>query len=1017
MFLNKNKFCILSTIILLIIFTSSIYAGGLEINSVLLNTDSANSYLNLQYGNYYDNVDLKLSFNVDSIPEELNYLPLVFSPKVYGVTYNGDLVLVEVLPYDYLNLYNPGNHQYVYNNLFYLYPQYPAYIIETNLRTIDNYYFTNSAGYVYVDPSIDLLGFNIPEDNPEDGPEDSNDPEYLEDFTLSGPQQIFLDEDEDYTYSFNIENKYNEDLEIVSITTNEPTRIDIEDIDYDYIVNSLSQEKVDISILSDTVSDDYSGELEIYVLARFPGQEDQQKQLNVNYNIEDEDSYNNGDCSDVYIDLDQLRFDILDNDISTKNIKIVNNSLDYDFEIDDIEIEEDEDNLLDIDITDYPHIIYEESEGFLELELDSDDVEYSKIINLDLDIEGDLTRENRDPKSCDLSKNLRITIKNNYSPQDQQISTDCSLIKIFTTNILQKENSIQNYSREDGFYILNNSNQKFKINSINIKDNSKYATTSKNYIENQVYANSYIPLDFDIETSSLNYTQLSKGKISISGIFDDGTICNSSSLYSYFDFTVFSNDNRCAKVGVNNKIISNTTNNSFEVFNNTDSKFYIEDYLITNKDNLNINIPSIQYSILSNSTKNIPAGFSNTGSLNLKISGSFEDGEECNFENTKPGTIISYNTYTNQEPVQHFSSSCRVQLLKPSVFEIQDLVENLDFSFLNTTTKSGKIKIRGNGLVVNPSIIYLDGEDDFTQTLSLSNYNNPKSVFFNVQLNGCEDQIFFTNIIYDSNTNKRIKFTSYPTTIKPENIQNTLKIGLENTYNEDKELLLTLSGFPSSWEIEEENIFIDARSKNTYFINFKIPSQDLNSNKVYNGYIDIYNQKYKLNSTPITVDFRKPKEEIFLDYNISSLEGIDSTSILDLLIINNSSQEKDLVIDLDLNKNKFIIEGERNINLKPDSNISTQFRILSLDNNNTLNFNILLKDADTNKIQINKEVNFQKSITTKDIFGGLLIFSNTFSYIFIILIVLLIIFFIIKKIINNKKKANKKVLNNKQLNN
>jgi hypothetical protein len=984
----------------LIIFTNNISAISLNIDSFQIRTDSFDFFANTQQGNYYDNVDLRVNFYLDQLPNNYNYVPILVRPKIYGLLPNGQSVLVDVLPTTHYNIYSTNMEQYVSNNLFYLYPNYVAYMIALNINSLDNLYFDQSYAYVIVDHTIYENSYI--EDYFEDfqNIDDNNDTkeidDFYDDFSLSGLKDIYLDEDETKNYKLYITNHSDKTLQIISVTTSEPTRLDIKSIDHLEFVNSNSKENIIIKLLSETVSNDYVGDLTINVVARYLAQNDIYKYYNFNYHIEDESSKNTSNCSDL--DIENYRFEINDNSITNKEIIIENKSDDYYFEINKVSIEEDP--ILNINIIDFKEEIQKNNNGYINLEIVSEDVLYNSFRNLELEIEGYFKRENREPKKCKFSQNLRINVINDTSNQELINNTeDCSNIIVFVPDIIQEENTIKNYNKNKGFFVINNSNKEFTIRNLIINDNTNLAKLTKNTIPDKIYANSDVSLDFDLQTNEItNNYNFSKASISVIGTFLDGTICNSNDIKKYFDLAIVSLENKCSKIGIQSKII-NSRENTITLFNNTDMDFYVNDFLKTNNYNLEYNISSTQHTINKENTKDINVGFLGNGILELKISGTFSDGTSCLFNETISGIFTSSNI--SKANFSRNLDNCLFQLEVPSYLEIDDSYETINLNFINLSSNGGKITIIGNGAVINPSIIYLDGEDNFQKSLVISNFSDPKSVFYKVQLNGCETKTDFTNLEEKINISERINFITYPNLIKPSSKIVNLNLEINNSYNTTQEIIIKLSGFPQTWNIPKKDIILDSRNSTTLNYNFYI--DDINISKKYNGYIEIYKNNLKINSVPLTIDLTKPSEELIIKSNLNKSNDFNNIYILELYLENKSNSYKEYIVDFNLNDD-YIIEGNKEINLLVNENKTIEYKIVSqtlLKDNSKIN--LIIKDKISGEQLESKDVIYKEEKKENAGLTGFLIFNSFLADIVFIIILIIVLIIIIINIISKIK--------------
>ncbi len=1002
----KKIFTLLMLSICLIIFTNNIFAISLNIDSFQVRTDSYNFYDNVQQGNYYDNVDLKMNFSIDQLLSNNNYLPVLLNSKIYGLLPNGQIVLIDVMPTMHHNIYSTNIEEYFSNNLFYLDPSFAAYMISLNINSLDNSYSDVDYAYIFSDYTIyenfydedyfeDFEDSENPNSNEDD---DLPDDEFEDDFSLSGVQDFYLDEDEKEDYKLYLKNNSDEELQIISITTNEPTRLDVEDIDYSEFINSDSTATITLELLSDTVSSDYTGELEINVMARYLEQDDISKTYVSNYHIEDEDSQNTSDCSDL--EIDNSRFTINDNFISNLEIILINESDDYYFELDEVNIESD--SILETKVVNFTEEIDEESNGVINLEVISDDISNNTTRTIELEIEGYFKRENRDSEKCRISKNLRINVEDNSSNEDNSTSqTNCNNLILFTPSIIQEENTIKNYNKNKGFFVINNSNKEFTITNLIISDNTSKSTLSKNISSTKIYANSDLSLDFDLQTNEItNNLIYSKANVSISGTFSDGSICNALDTKQNFDLSIVSSEDKCSKIGLRSKIIT-TGNNTITLFNNSDLSFYVTDFLEANKFNLESNVNSVQHTIEKNKTKDVSVGFSGNGSLELKLNGVFSDGTNCSFSETRSGIFAS----TNISEIDFAANidNCSFQLEVPSYLEIDDSYETINLNFKNLSVNGGKITLIGNGVVVNPSIIYLDGQDDFQKNIVISNFYEPESVFYNVKLNGCETKTDFTNLEEKIDVSKRIYFVSYPNLLKPSSKLVVVDLEINNSYNTKQNIKLKVSGFPSSWTIESKDVLLNERTSNT--LNYSFYIDDLNNSKKYNGYIEIYKNNLKINSVPLTVDLTKPTKELIMKSSLSKLNSLENTYALELFINNKSNSSKEYVVDFNLDGN-YVVEGNKEINLLADENKTIEYKIVTF---------ALLKDSSVIDVIIKDKVSGEELESSELVYTlennvgltGFLVFNSLLTEIGLAIVLIIIIISIIIQIKKNKISKNK----------
>jgi hypothetical protein len=118
---------------------------------------------------------------------------------------------------------------------------------------------------------------------------------------------ITIDESDDATKTFSIENTSNEDFEITDISVDfDSTKLTLEDIDYSDFVSDDSEEDIDISISADSVNGDYDTTGTLSVSGYLNGEycsasEIGDEEFDVTISENDDDYSGDEDCSDIVI--------------------------------------------------------------------------------------------------------------------------------------------------------------------------------------------------------------------------------------------------------------------------------------------------------------------------------------------------------------------------------------------------------------------------------------------------------------------------------------------------------------------------------------------------------------------------------------------------------------------------------------------------------------------------------------------------------------------------------------------
>lgn len=973
-----NKVYLVSLLFLVAIVINGVYADPFAIN-YYVNTDSSQEFLSFQYGNYYDNVSFRLRLQAT---DGYTNVPVVVSPQVYGVDSYGNLNYLYSVPSQTYYVYSTP-HEYVYPNVFYLTPDYYGYMVKVYAQATGYYYSTYSYAYVY--PINNAPYYYFIEDTETD--EDSDFINYIEpdcsDFFLSGLTDISIDEDDGYTYSLYIENEAGQDLEIIDVDTTSPSRLDIEDIDYPDEVPDLSVRTIRLDLESDSVSSDYDSSFEVTVKARYPNSSICTKTYKVDYTIEetdDDDDDKDVSCSDL--DIINTSFTIDDDSTSTKKIKLKNNSNDYDFEIDDISIS-DRDGL-DVSIVDEPDEISSDDYEYLEIELEADDFDYDTTKYLTLEVEGAFVDGSHEIKECTRKKTITINIEDDGDNDDE---TSCGDIDLYVMDISQKENTTDYFSESDGFYVLNNSNRTFTITSLSLNDNSSYASISNLNYTKSISSGNTSSINFTLKTTNVNTTETSRGALSVVGRFSDGRTCSSSNIgVKYFDIEVFegssSSDNVCSGIKVSSQGVS-SGNNSIRIYNYNNKKFYVNDVLFQNKNGLSAYASDKHLTIPANSSSLMNVGINGNGSLEMAVSGSFDDGKKCSLTQTTAGVLSTGGS-------SNFSGgSCDFEIIAPTAVSINNSQESINVIFKNNTSKNGRVEITGNGLVTNPSVIFLSGFDSFTQSINLSNFDNPTSITYNAYLNGCSSKSTFTNVINKISDADRISLISYPTFVSPTSNNTKITVNANNSFSVTKNITIKLSGLPSNFITSPKSLTLSAHQTKAVDLDLTIPESA--SKIAYYGYLELYLDSLLVNKYPITINLSPATSDISIVSSSKQSASKDRTYTVTLTLKNNTSNIQEAVLDFGL-PDTYVIDGEKDIYLLPNQEITKIYKIVSptrLKEEKVIDIKIL--DKATNKELANEKLILDSGSSPLSAFfslknAGLVLLG------LIILVILIIIF-------------------------
>ena len=982
---------------ILIFISSTLSASYIGFEYTEVRSTSYYTFSNAQFSNYYEPIDLRFSAYSSGFN---NYVPVRVTPRVYGVLPNGQLNFVYTLPTSSYLLYPNLPIAYTYNNLFYFDPQYQFYEVKLDIATTDGLYTDTETSYVYF------------EDNGTSGNSgnsgSTNDPEVIDcsKFALSGFYNIYLEEDEKDTYDLYIYNSVDFPLDVLSVTTNNPSELDVEDITYPYTISSFQTRSAQIDLLADTVSDDYSSFMDIYVTAKY-GDLVCEKEFRVDYTIEDKENPSTADCSDI--DFENISFEIMEDSSDRFEIDITNDSYDYEFEIESVSINDSEN--LDGDVSYFPSRLGEDQTKTIKINVDSDEIDSSTTEEIELKVKGVMTRDGREDKTCRVNQDFRFRI---IDSENSSGFGECSDIMIYAPQISQIENISEDYSLQDGFYIYNSSNKRFIISNIVIDDRSDDYDISRNPMSYTVAAFSKNSLNFNLRTYDA-FNDLYKSKISVYGKFENGASCLYSDISKEFNIYIGQEQDQCSLIRPDSiKVIEGT--NTLRVYNNSNHDFIVNDVLKSNLSGLDIEVIDDSFTINKNSYVDFEFGvLGNSGYAELLYKGGFDNGKSCAYSDIQKSVLKSDNYY--------FSGNCEFTFDFPDYLNVssESQSKNFDIVFENNTNKSGYIEITTDGASITPSFFYLTGFDDIDSRLSLSNYMTATNINYKIKLSECPEFNYNTVLKKDVVADDSLELLSYSNEINSTDKTINTSVVLRNFSDQDKTFKANLSGFPDSWSylVSESLNFTNSNNNKVFTIGaneekilyFRIDTKTLTNNS-YNGYFEFFINNSLVLQKPLTI---KQISSQLVEYlmSIDVLDDSDNYSkIISINVINNSLKDLNASLVFILEEGMNVLGNNTMFVVSANESLDMQYEIKSnyLFPNN-YNLDVGLYDLDTNKQLTNTSVVLNKY---DGFFGtGFLTFGvfNSLKWILIVLLVIAFIIYLIYLIIRRRKrkKENKPV--------
>ena len=991
--MNKTLLFAISAIALLFII-GNINAYYVGVDYTYVRSNSYPEFLHTQYANYNDNID----FSYQIVGYGMTGFQRVYvSPVIYAVTPNGYSTQIMVAPTTSVYMYPGTPYNYIYNNMFYFDADYLSYNVVLNVTDESGNPLVNDTAYVY------SSGTTPSGNGGNTGNTGNNYVPTCSDFYVSGQTDIYMQEDDSTTYDLYLINTVNEELTVTSVTTTSPENLSVDNIDYPYTVGSYATRSINIDLTSDTIDDDFSDSFNVIVNARY-GSLNCTKTYEVNYHINDQSNSSNADCSDI--EIKNPNFSMNEDDTLTKGITIENNSFDYEYIIDDATIRDSTN--VNAEVTYTPNKVNEDSDANIRVRFDTDPVDQYTTETLRLAINGYMKRNGHEDKHCKKYVDVTVRINDNSNGTASQ---DCSQIEIHSTSVSQNENVTKDYALSNGFYITNKSNNKFNISQISISDNSQYAEIINNSMNYAINGNSQSSLNFSIKTFPVSTTESTNATISVLGKFEGGETCTFSDITKNFSLNILDSSDMCSRISVYDQKVA-VGENSITLQNSTGTEFYVNNIIVLNKNGLNVNIIDPTSIINPNSTKNIRIGVNGDGSAELQVAGKFKNGETCDYTTTTPGTITTRDNANFQD------SGCDFQINNPTEINVSNALETFYLTFNNNSIKGGEINISTFGAVIDTPIIYLEGYDDFTRTLTLNNFDNPTYIVYNVKLNGCSEKTYYTKLKSNITSDKKIILTSHPEIISPTRNRFQTNVSVLNTYNTDKDVTVKLAGFPSDWKIYVNdslmNIdFVDSStSTKTMFtigknqtktIYFAVVVPDNTPKTRYNGYFEVYDSGNIVTKSEVTIDFTPISKDIeVISKSLIRVNDFENAYKLAITLNNNNKITKEYTIVFNKDSN-FVIDGNRTFTLNPnDNNITLEYKIVTkskLKEASEVPFSII--DNDSGREVLSDSVIYSQNNNGK---GGLTAFlglgtiPGVIGLIVLIIIVLLVIRYIIKKI-------------------
>jgi hypothetical protein len=964
---------------LLIVFSINTFAYPVGFNYIEVRSNTYPVYMPYQYANYYDFIDLRYSV----YSNYYNPIPMIVSPKVYGINLSGQRVFLHNLQTSSFVLNPYLNYTYSYNPMFSFDPSYQFYEVVLDLQSLDGSYQSSDASFIYYQDSQGQTPPTSPQTNPS-----------CEDFSISGFSDIYLQEDRRDYYNLYIINSIDKPLTITSITTNpnDPTDLEIEDISYPFTISQYQTRSAQFSLFTDTVSSNYTGYFDIKVNAEYENISCE-KIYTVKYHINDSSLENTASCNDLEI-TDNF-FIINSNENKDIEINLKNSSFDYYFQVSSIDIKDPTGSIVESNIKNSIYNISKDSSKILKVNLNSDYTDVFKTEKLTLKIDGYFKRDNREDKRCKINKDISIRV----SPNTQSFN-DCSNIKIFTKDVSLYENEEKSFSKENGFYVLNNTNKLFTITGINYTKNKNNLEILSKSINYNLYPLSSNSLNFNLKGLEVNNNLDIKTNIYIEGYFQNGDACSFQDIKSEFNVLLLK-DSLCSRIDVIDSFYKDGVN-TFKIKNNSDVDFFVNDIIYQDRQNTNVNIIDKSFSIFKNSLKDFKVSTSKEGSFNLLVKGKFSNGVECDYIDTRKG-YFSYQDFSFQE------NGCDFILDYPNTKTVSSDTENVMINFKNQSGKNGVLKIESTGAVITNPIIYFSKDESFTKEIKLTNIKNPKNIIYTVEIFGCDKKVYFTTLNQEISFLQPISLSSYLSKITTNQKTFVNSFTLKNNTSFTKEIFVNFTGFSenaafvfsqdSSFIQETNSFLINPNSSKTIYFKTHLLSDD---ETVYQGNLEVNYQEDLILKEPLIINKTLLTDDILFSTEIIKKKDF---YYLDFLFENLSDKSQNIeIIFKDLNS--FTINGSNSFVIDAKSNLKQSY-VISDHKKDVLEYQVKNNNKTIGKGEFNlKEI---KEDSTPSILSGFFSLSNfKWSFYLLIIVVIVYLIYIYIKNTSKKRKLNKR---------
>ncbi len=338
--------------------------------------------------------------------------------------------------------------------------------------------------------------------------------------------RIELDESTTEYHTFTLSNDSSRDFDIESIYAyDNSSYFSLYEEYYPSYVDSYDSEDIEIKVRAYSVSSNKTSEGHLRVRGEFSNGDSCEEIFDFDVKVFDDDDNDEPGCSDIEIDIDDLHIDEDDSEEFTFYVK---NNSDETFYIDSSYPKFDEDSRdFRITLTDDERTLSRGERGKFKMRINSDSVSENETEKVKVYLKGEFSGGN---DCSNIYEYFDVTVRD----EDDYDDPECGDVDIQVYDITVDEDETE-YQK---FYIKNNSDSTFHVESIYPSESSSYFSITKTSSPSQVYSGDKESFELKIKSNTVSSSKTGEVKVTLKGYFSGGPYCRSSGIKEYFDIKV-----------------------------------------------------------------------------------------------------------------------------------------------------------------------------------------------------------------------------------------------------------------------------------------------------------------------------------------------------------------------------------------------------------------------------------------------------------------------------------------------